>query len=416
MLTSRPRTLLCLVVCCFSLSPSAIRGQEPVRRVSLDEALEEFAEHSLALKIARAEAARVSGAARQSRAYANPAFSFGRDDLAHGDETFWEEAFSISQPVEWPGRTAARGRAAEHAIDAATAGFRGDSIELAFAVREAYVRAWFAEESERFVGLSGSVIQAVAEDAEIRFDAGDISAFEARRLRLERVQAEQQMAEAALASRDARRQLAVLITSGSGTREVGPSDGVVGLPPVVARESALQSLPLRPDLEVAARELDAARAAQKIAETYAIPEPTLGIGYRHQLDGLGGARLALDVPLPFFDRGTATRDEATARSLASSHRLDLRTRLARYDLVAAFDRYASRRSRLAAVATGLVADGEALLASANAAYAELEMSLLELLDAAGAFQDAQLSALALRSDAWIAYFDLLRAMGGAPDG
>jgi len=53
--------------------------------------------------------------------------------------------------------------------------------------------------------------------------------------------------------------------------------------------------------------------------------------------------------------------------------------------------------------------------AATAAYAEQEMTLLELLDAAGAFQNAQLSALSLRSEAWIAYYDLLRAMGGTPE-
>lgn len=205
----------------------------------------------------------------------------------------------------------------------------------------------------------------------------------------------------------------MLIAPGSGTEEVGPSEGVAGLPPMVTRDAALQALPRRPDLEAASRELDAAQAAQDVAASYAIPEPTLGFGYRHHLDGFGGASLALDVPLPLFDRGTGTREEAAAQSMAASHRLDLRTRLAQYDLLAASDRFASRRSRLAAVATGLVEDGEALLSAANAAYAEQEMSLLELLDAAGAFRDSQTSALSLRSEAWIAYFDLLRAMGGA---
>ena len=44
------------------------------------------------------------------------------------------------------------------------------------------------------------------------------------------------------------------------------------------------------------------------------------------------------------------------------------------------------------------------------------MTLLELLDAAGTFRDARLSALSLRSAAWIAYYDLLRAMGDSPEG
>ena len=410
--TAGARTLLGLVLGSLFLLPPAVNGQDAVRRVSLAQALVEFGQNSLALKIARSETARITGAARQSRAYANPAFSFGRDDLGHEDDKFWEETFLLSQPVEWPGRTAARAQAATYAIGAGAARFRADSIELAFEVREAYVQAWFAEQAERIVRQTASVIQGVAEDAEFRLEAGDISAFETLRLRLERVQAEQDVAEAALRSRDARRKLATLIAAGTGTEEVGPSEEVVGVPPMLTREAALQTLPGRPDLEAAARELDAARAGEEVAATYAIPEPTLGLGYRHHLDGFGGASIALDLPLPLFDRGSGTRAEAAAYSSAAAYRLDLRRQLARFDLATASDRYASRRARLEAVAAGQLADGETLLSAATAAYAELEMSLLELLDAASAFQNAQLSALSLRSEAWIAYYDLLRAMGG----
>ena len=113
--------------------------------MSLAEALEAFAENSLALKIARAEAAGLVGAARQSRAYYNPGFLFERDDLGYDSESVWEQTFILLQQVEWPARTAARARAAAHAIGAGAARFRADSVELAFEVRDAYVKAWLAE-------------------------------------------------------------------------------------------------------------------------------------------------------------------------------------------------------------------------------------------------------------------------------
>lgn len=394
------------------LAPSAAVGQDAVRRVSLAEALEAFAGQSLALKIARSEAAGRMGVARQSRAYFNPEFSFERDDLSHNEEKAWEETFQVLQQVEWPSRTTARTRAAEHTIRAGAARLRADSIELAFQVREAYVRAWYAEEAESIVRRTASVIQSVAEDAEVRLEAGDISAYEARRLRLARVEAEQELEEAVLSTRAARRDLAVLIEPGSGTEEVAPSEPLDGVPPMISREAAMAALDGRPDVEAAASELDAARAGVDVARTYWVPVPSVGFGYRHHDDGFGGASLALDVPLPLFDRGAGTREEAAAQSSAAAYRLELRREMARYDALAASDRYASNRARFEAVAEGLRADGEALLASATAAYAENEMTLLELLDAAGAFQTTQLSALSLASEAWVSYYDLLRATGG----
>lgn len=397
------------------LAPPAVFGQETVRRLSLDEALAAFAENSLALKIARSENAVLAGAARQSRAYFNPAFSFGRDNLNRNSESFREETYHLLQQVEWPARTAARGRAAMHAIDAGAARLRADSVELAFEVQEAYAQAWAAEEAESIMRRTASVIRSVAENAEIRFEAGDMSAYDAMRLRIERAQAELQVEEAALRARGARRMLAALIAPGTGTEEFGPSEALEGIPPIVTRDAAASALERRPDVEAAARGLDAARAGAEIAETYWVPDPTLGLGYRRQNDGFGGASIAVDLPLPLLDRGAGTRAEAGARSSAAAYRLDLTRRMAEYDLRAASDRYASSRARLVASADNLLADGRELLAVATAAYAEGEMTLLDLLDAANTFRSARLSVLSLTSDAWISYYDLLRAMGSAPD-
>jgi len=263
---------------------------------------------------------------------------------------------------------------------------------------------------------AAAVIQEVAEDAEIRLAEGDISAYETRRLRLERVQAEQDVAEAELRSRGARRRLAALAFPGTGIEEVGPSAGLEGMPPRVTREDALGAMPERPDLEAAARDLDAAQAELAVARSRWMPDPTVSLGYRQQEGGFQGFSLGLDLPLPLFDRGGGNRQAADARSAAAAYRFSLRRRLAENDLMTTSDRYASTRARLETAADGLLADAEALLASATAAYVENEMSLLELLDAASAFRGARLSALSMRSEAWIDYWDLLRAMGRAPEG
>jgi len=412
---SKIRYITLRALCALLFLPHAALGQESVRRVSLAGALEAFAENSLALRIARSEAAETAGTARQSRAWFNPSLSARRDDLDRNGDEYWEENLLFSQPLEWPGRTAARYRAAAHTIEAGTARFRSDSTRLAFEVREVYALAWFAEAAERTERQAAAVIREVAEDAEIRLGEGDISAYETRRLRLERVRAEQDVAEAELRARDARRRLAALTFPGTGIEEVGPSAGMDGLPPPVTREDALGAMLQRPDLEAAARDLDAAQAELAVARSRWLPDPTVSLGYRQQEGGFQGLSLGLDLPLPLFDRGGGTRQAADARSAAAAHRLDLRRRLAENDLLTTSDRYASSRARLETAADGLSADAEALLASATAAYGENEMSLLELLDAANAFRSAGLRALSMRSAAWIDYWDLLRAMGRAPE-
>lgn len=409
------RTALILIAWCASIQGRVALAQEAIQRVTLTEALQAFAEHNLALKIARSEWSEAAGVARQLRAYANPSFSLVREDLGRSGEDYWETTAGVVQRVEWPGRARARGRVAAHSVDAATARLRADSLRLAYEVREAYVRAWLAEAAELTVRRAASVLRTVADAADRRRDEGDISEYEARRLRLERLRAEQDAENAWLQARAARRALAGLIAPGVDRHEVGPTEAPQGLPPALTTAAALDALDERPDMEEARRELDAARARTLVSATEWVPDPTLGLGYKEQADGFSGAAVTLNLPLPVFDQGAGTRQGASARESAAAHRLDLTRRLAEIDLRAASDRYASVRRRLEAGGEAMLVEAEALLATAQVAYAEGEMTLLGLLDAAEAFREARLSALSLQSAMWIAYYDLIRAMGTGPD-
>lgn len=408
------RTAAILLVGCALIPYRDALAQEAIQRVTLAETLQSFGENNLALQIARSEWSEAAGLARQLRAYANPAFSLVREDLGHAGEDYWETTAGVVQRVEWPGRTNARGRVAAHTFDAATARLRADSVRLAFEVREAYVRAWLAEEAEQTERRAASVLRTVADAAERRLEEGDISAYKARRLRLERLRADQEVEESTLQARAARRALAGLISPDDEGREVGPSEAPEGFPPALTTAAALGALDERPDMEEAARELDAARARTLISATEWVPDPTVSLGYKDQADGFSGAAVTLNLPLPVFDRGAGMRQGASARESAAAHRMDLTRRLAEIDLRAASDRYASARSRLETAGDVMLVEAEALLTTAQAAYAEGEMTLLELLDAAEAFRAARLSALSLRSVTWIAYYDLLRAMGSDP--
>ncbi len=395
-------------------APPTLRAQGGVPRVTLAEALKAFAENSPALRIARAEAAEIAGRARQYRGYANPAFSLLREDLSRSGEDYWETTAGLTQRIEWPGRTAARGVAARHAITGAGARFRADSLQLAFSVREAYVTAWLAEEAERTIGQAAEMIQVVTRAAERRLEAGDISGYETRRLRLGRIEAEKDEVDAELRARAARRLLASLVLPEASSHELGPADAIIGVPPAIGSGSARDALSRRPDLEAAARELDAARAQHRVANLEWVPDPAVSLAYKEHADGFKGAMVGVDLPLPIFNRAGGVREEAAARESAATSGLVLLRRQAELDLVDASDRYSVARERLEVTGDGIMAEAEALLSAARVAYDEGEMTLVGFLDATGAFRDARLSALILRAEAWIAYYNLVRALGGGP--
>jgi len=409
------RTSICFLLVCAVLFANPVLGQEPERRISMVEALRLFGENSLALRVALSEARQIEGEARQSRAYFNPALTVVREDLGRGSEDYWETTVGLEQRLEWPGRTAARRRAAGHLVGAAAAGYRADSLRLAFEVRSTYAEAWAAEERELALRRAADVMIRLATAAERRFEEGDISGYEARRLRLERVRIEQDAEVARLETAVARRTLASLVFSEGEITEVGPSEPLAGRPPAIAHEAALEALSQRPDLEAARSALEAARAQVSIANSAWVPDPTVALGYKDQADGFSGAALSVAIPIPLFDRKGGAGESARARAAGAAAGLDLRRREARNDVLAAADRYASLRARLGGLGEDLMDEADALLAAAGAAYDEGEMELVGLLDAARAFRDARLMGISLRANTWVAYYDLLRAMGRVPE-
>lgn len=389
-------------------------AQSAVRRVTMAEAIEAFGSGSLALRIARAEADEAVGLARQYRSYANPAFSLVHEALGSSEDNYWETIAGVSQQVEWPRRTASRSRVAAHTADVAGARFRADSLRLAFEVRRAWVTAWLAEKTEETRREAAEVMRTVAEAADRRLEAGDISLYEARRLGLELVRAEREVSESELETRTARRTLAVLIAPGVGVHEVGPAAEVSGLPPMITYQAALAALDGRPDLEAAASDLDAAKARSRVALDTWVPDPTLSLGYKNQRDGFSGAALSVGLPMPVFDWGAGTRQGAVAREGAAAHGFVLTRRLAEIDLMGVSDRFTTRRAHLESTGDELLAQADFVLRTARIAHGEGRMSQVELLDAAATYRDTRIDALSLRAATWIAYYDLLRAMARAP--
>ncbi|MDX1394509.1 MAG: TolC family protein [Gemmatimonadota bacterium] len=409
------RPLQTLLVGGMLFFPSPTAGQDDIRRVSMSEALELFNRNSLALRIARADSSAAIGSARQTRAYPNPAFTFVREDLDRSDDDYWESTIGVTQQVEWPGRTSARRRAATHLVEGAAATFRADSLRLAFEVREVWIRAWLAEETERTVEETAGLIRIAADAADRRLESGDISAFETRRLRLERVRVERDLLTARLAARAARRTLSTLVAPGGEGAEVGPAAGPGGTPPAVAQTEAVDALAVRPDIEAAVLNLEAARAQRDAASTGWVPDPTVSLGYKDQADGFSGLSFGIGLPVPLFDRRGGAHDLATARAASAAALLDLRRREAENDVLAATERYVAVRDQLGSFGEAIMTDAEGLIEAAQTAYGEGELTLLELLDAARTYRDARAGAATLRSEAWIGYYDVMRAMGRDPE-
>ncbi|MDT8341495.1 MAG: TolC family protein [Longimicrobiales bacterium] len=375
-----------------------------------------FSANNLDLQVARSDARAALGAARQAGAFPNPIIGGTHEDLSGGAGDASESYLTLSQRLEWPGTRGARARAALEQADAARARLAADSARLAFQVKEVYVRAAEAARAEAVLSQVTEVFREGARNAAARFADGDLSLYDRRRIEVEWARYETRLAEAALEAAAARRELALLVLPEGESREVAPSEDLAGRPPSMTLEEATATaLERRRELEAARAASRAAEAEFALARNQRLPDVTATGGYKHQSDGRDGVFLGLSVPLPVWDRNGGAVLASQARQAAAASRTALVQRQVRNDVERAVETYRSLVRRADMLSVGVPGGAQDLLEIARVGYAEGDMELLQLLDAARAHLDARLAEGRLQADLWTSYYDLERAVGGFGD-
>lgn len=409
-LRAYPTVALALLACAIGAGPSKAQTLE---RVTLDEAVERFARHGLPLQIARSEARAATERARQDAAWPNPTLAAAREDLRDADAEYSETTIDLAQPIVWPWRWSARRSTAEAVEREASSRFRADSAAAVSDLVETWLEAWKEERVLEVLETATGVFREADRAAEARFEEGDLSGFDLRRLRVERARYEADLAAGGVVARAARRRLATLIAPGSPVEEIGAEDPLPPVAPSPTMEAALErARAASPRLAATRAAVESARAELAAARGSRVPEPTLRAGYKEQSDGLDGLVLGLSIPVPVFDRrGAATNaararlDEATARARLVARRVEEEVRRAVELHAALLERAEFQRERL-------LGEADDLLEIARVSYGAGEISLIELLDAVDAWRDALEMRVRLEAELVESEHELRRAIGG----
>jgi cobalt-zinc-cadmium efflux system outer membrane protein len=252
-----------------------------------------------------------------------------------------------------------------------------------------------------------------------RFREGDLSGYDARRIRIERARYENIGALAEIDLKNARLRLASLILPGApgqDLQEIAPTAAPEGAPPSVRELEEMTAVALalerRAEMRSAEASIAAANASIQYLSTFTGPDVTVTGGYKRQSDGFDGFFLGVNVPLPTFDRRKGDLEAAEAGARGAFARVELTRRSIENDVRRSLAAYVSLSGRIALIRNQLLSEVDDLLRIARVSYSEGEMSLLELLDAAEAFRESQIMGSQLTSEHWIRYYDLERALGG----
>lgn len=381
-----------------------------------------------ALSLARAASADVIAAryavdaaqarARQAGAFTNPVLAYSREQTGRAGESTSQDIIGVDQMLEAPGIRSARRDAARLRSSVAEARLRGAEAQLDLDVAHAYGRVIAADQRASLAQQAAGAFAAAARISERRLREGDISGFAARRIRLETARYAVLRAEALLARNTARVALATLTASpiDTSTRLREPAANFT-LAPMSMTDDSLVALALRsrPELMAGALEVDVATAETRLASRERLPWATLSLGSKREEviggDQLSGFAAGLSVPLPLWDRrgGAVGAAEAETRRRAAEL-AGVRRRVTR-EVTEGVEALRAVQEQLRVLGPDLQSDATSVLRSAQLAYAEGELSLIEWLDTVRAYYETQTSIVNLRAELLVRAAALERAVG-----
>lgn len=411
-------------------SPSVLLAQSVVipARLSLREAVALALERNPVMAEARAgvdaaAADRVTASRRvnpalsvESEGY--PLFEPARPSV-WGNQDF---TLRIDQEFETAGRRGLRTEVAELGQTVAQHALRNTARQVELAVRRAYLASVLAQADRAVAQTALEEIDRVITLNRARFEQGEISGADVRRLQVERLRFVEDVFAAELAFKNGRSALLALLNAAALDQPVELTDDLASTPdelaPLLAAaqgtrgiEALLgQALGARPDVLAAKEALVQAETSTRLQRALRSPNITFGGGYRRSF-GTNAVVFGLTVPLKLFDknqgsvaRAGAEYRGALARSAATDNdvRLDVQRALNAVETNGARVNYIERE-----YLTSARESRDIVLESYRLGVADL----IDYLDAQRAFRDTQRTYNRALFDHRLSLFELAAAVG-----
>ena len=430
---------LAVLCCVLLLGARPSLGQQPAipDQLTLSEAVRIAVERNPALVAVRFDVDIAEAVRLDTSRWLNPALTFESEGYPLAQRArppFFDSqdlTLRFDQEIELGGRRGLRTAAAGASVDAARARVDDARRLLTLDVQRAYFQAVLAaadqevsqaslEEIDRALGLSRS-----------RFDEGEISGGDLRRIRVERLRFVDDVFAAELALRNARSALLALMnvpdlalpfevteplampTAILASAPAPPF--AVSLATVGAQGPAFaaDALTRRPDVVAAQRELVRADTETRLQRAIRTPNITVGGGYQRDF-GTNAVVFGITIPLPFSNRnqgGVARADAARQQAVSRARATELKVRLDVQQAVNALD---INRERVWYIETEYLGTARESRDIVFASYTLGAANLIDFLDAQRAFRDTVLTYNRALYEQRISIFELAAATALPP--
>jgi outer membrane protein, heavy metal efflux system len=400
------------------------QGPDLPAKLSLDDALRIAEARNPQLVVAQQAVAGSEADVLAARKRPNPAFTLSSEGIPlsqPGRPPFFDNqelAFGLQQELEPGGRRRLRTEQAQFGVDRSRATVRDALRQLRFDVRRAYAQVVLAKADDDVARTTLDEIDKVLALNRIRYEQGELSGVELRRLQVERFRFADDSFAAELALRNARSRLLALLNVRPLDQPFETIDDLLSTSsaatsvaaPETTESAVSRALANRPDLDVARRERERAEAGMRLQHALRTPPLSVGAGLRRDF-GTNGLVVTFGVPLPLFNRNeggvarAAAEERQAAAGLAAA---ELRVSL---DVHEAWNAVDVSRRRLSYVEGEYLKNAREARDIVLASYRSGATTLIDYLDAQRALREALRTENRARFDYRISLFQYEAAVG-----
>ena len=328
-----------------------------------------------------------------------------------------ELTIAVDQEFEPGGRRARRREAAALGVQVSAAEGADALRRLRLDVQRSFLQLVLAQAEAAAATDTLAGVDRVLAINRARYEQGELSGVELRRLQVERHRFADDARVAELMVRNARSRLLALLhvrPLDQPFEAADPPVDAVAQPPVASGSAAgaAGAVSERADIRALRLAEQRADAEAKLQHALRIPPFSFGGGYQRDF-GTNAVVLRATIPLAIANRNEAGRARADADRTLAASRTALAAAAAELEVQLARDAVDSGRTRLTAITSDYVRNAREALDIVLAAYRAGAATLIDYLDAQRALRDARRAEHRARYEYRLSMYELEAAMGAA---
>ena len=358
-----------------------------------------------------------------AREFPNPTFSYSTARIGSRESStslgngLWNRSydtiFAINQLIEIGGKRRDRQASARAGITRARAHFYDARRLLDQGVTKAFVAALLAGENARILNESSRMLHHEVEIAQARLKAGDLSDSDEKQIENNADVFELQAKSAETAAVQARIAVDILLGVEQPTGNWASPDTLAQMAGTAPEFAEPKTNAVRPDVLAAQADLSQSKSDLKLQKALRIPDPTFSVLVEHNPPGGGPAvdtfGFGVSFPLPLWNFNRGEIKAAQAKVDQNALALAKTKAQAAADVANAQAKYREAAERLQRYQNQILPKSQKVRESVAFAYEKGGTSLVNLLEAQRADNDARLATAQARADATSAVADLRAA-------